>query len=170
MHTSRQAVPVVPDAVRPGYCSQQTSQSKGFAHPSSKPSRGSKAPSTFFVLRYQNSLLFGRCGCRHYAVITPSHIGWSHHPILPTSNFFCLSPCRQRHRHRHRHRKSALLLSCPLSFAVPRVPGLPRLQRWTVIFLRSNRKPAPACVSLPIPTLISTVRPSSSLIFAAHLS
>lgn len=74
-------------------------QSKTFARPSSKSS-GAPGLHRPFVPRYQNSLLFGRCGSLpiHRAAhptwsstpITPSHIGQSHHPILPTSNFSLL--------------------------------------------------------------------------------
>lgn len=48
----------------------------------------------------------------------------------------------------------ARCLPSPVSL-VPQVPALPRLQRWTVIFLRSSRR---TWMSLALPTLISTVR------------
>lgn len=116
---SRQAVPVVPVAVRPAYCSQQTRPVKKLCPSLLQVLRGSRAPSTFSSCgtRLPCSLVDAvRCAlccfapfiCRaaHPAwlstPITPSHIGQSHHPILPTSNF-SLPPRRHRQRHRHRN-------------------------------------------------------------------
>lgn len=126
---SRQAVPLVPVAVRPAYCSQQTRPVKKLCPSLLQVLRGSRAPSTFLSCgtRLPCSLVdavrCALCCSPHPYVeqrtrpglstpITPSHIGQSRHPILPTSNFSLLP---RRHRQRHRHR------NCVAAGAVPAV-------------------------------------------------
>lgn len=66
---------MVPVAVRPAYCSRQTRPVKKLCPSLLHILRGSRAPSTFCpALRYQTSLLFGRCGSP-FAVHTWSTLG-----------------------------------------------------------------------------------------------
>ncbi|POS75301.1 hypothetical protein DHEL01_v206302 [Diaporthe helianthi] len=183
---SRQAVPVVPVAVRPAspaYCSQQTRPVKKLC-PSSSKYAGLQGFIDLFVLRYQTSLLFGRRGplpnierAAHPAwwlstPIVPSHIGQSHHPILlPTSNFFSLL-LAVTVTVTATALLLLLLLLCPLSPIVLQVPGLPRLQRWTVIFLAATailHVYAAISHSYQHCPPVQLAALSTSLVFAAHL-
>lgn len=160
---------MVPVAVRPAYlhCSQQTRPVKKLCPSLLLVLRGSRAPSTFLS-----------CGTRLPcslvdAVLLPSALSIhnrAHSGLVDNSNntpkywpepssrpahFQLLLPSPRRHRQRHRHRNCVLLLlllllRCARCLSCCKFPGLPRLQRWTVIFLRSNRRPGCLC---PFPLL-----------------
>lgn len=172
---SRQAVPLVPVAVRPAYCSQQTRPVKKLCPSLLQVLRGSRAPSTFLSCgtRLPCSLVdavrCALCCSPHPYVeqrtrpglstpITPSHIGQSRHPILPTSNFSLLP---RRHRQRHRHRNCVAAAAVPAVLSFRRATSSRAAKTATLDRHLPAQKPQ-TCMSLPFPTLISTVRLSAA--------
>lgn len=96
---------MVPVAVRPAYCSQQTRPVKKLCPSLLLVLRGSRAPSTFLscgtrlpcslvdaVLSPSALFCIHRAHSRAWSTtpITPPNIGQSRHPVLPTSNFSLL--------------------------------------------------------------------------------
>lgn len=173
---------MVPVAVRPASqpslpaslrtAANKQGQSKSFARP--RPSRpgGSRAPSTFSSCGTILPCSLVECGSlphihreQHHPAwlstpIIPSHIGQSHRPILPTSNFFSLLPRRHRQRQRHRHRNRVVAAAagccarCLLSFRATRSQGC---QDCNVGPSSLPSQQPQSCMSLlPFPTLIST--------------
>jgi hypothetical protein len=124
---SRQAVPVVPVAVRPAYCSQQTRPVKKLCPSLLQVPRGSRAPSTFLSCgtRLPCSLVdavrspYIEQHARPGRVDTNNTLTYWPEPSSHPAHFQLLLPSPRRHRQRHRHRNC--VTAAAAAAAVPAV-------------------------------------------------